>query len=115
MASSRTGSARHKRVRREVLAWAQDSGLTHCPCALACKHHRGRRCGVVLDYVVSRQPNSAEPDHIKPWVAGGDDSVENMSRVVCRQCNQARGNKPLEPVEVVVPVRATSTTTVVSW
>lgn len=113
VATSRTGTARYKRVRREALAQAQDRGITHCLCTLACKHHRGRPCGVLLNFEVGRLPNSAEPDHIRPHANGGRDTVENMGRIVCRRCNQARGNKPLE-VEPSRVVPAT-TSTLVAW
>jgi len=115
MAASRTGTARYKRARSEALTIAQDAGLTHCPCALACKHHKGRTCGVWLDYELTRTPSSAEPDHIHPHALGGPDTVANMSRIVCRQCNQARGNKPLQAPTVAPIVRATSTTRLVQW
>ncbi|NYI42036.1 IS110 family transposase [Demequina lutea] len=98
-----------------ALALAHDAGLTHCPCSLACKHHPGRTCGVRLDYETTRVPNSAEPDHITPHAHCGPDTVENMSRIVCRRCNQARGDKPLHAPTVAPVTRATSTTRLVAW
>ena len=80
MATSRTGTASHKRWRTNVLQAGQNQGITHCP-----------NCGVWLDYEQARKPNSAEPDHIIPHSLGGTNTVDN-GRVLCRHCNQSRGN-----------------------
>lgn len=68
----------------------RENGVTNCPI-----------CNVLLDYEVSRQPNSAEPDHIVPTARGGTDHASN-GRTICRLCNQRRGAgqdpKPAEPV-----------------
>src|SRR5699024_3720986 len=58
-------------------------------------------CGVGLDYEHSRQPNSAEVDHIIPHSLGGEDSLAN-TQIICRWCNQRKGNgtqrrKPMVP------------------
>ena len=79
MATSRTGTASHKRFRIAVLQAGRDAGITHCPA-----------CGVVLDYDRGRLPDSAEPDHITPWADGGRNDASN-GRVLCRRCNQRRG------------------------
>ena len=81
MATSRTGTGRYKRWRREVLGEARASGITNCP-----------RCGVWLDYDKGLRPNSAEPDHITPHAAGGTETPENGA-VLCRRCNQSLGDK----------------------
>lgn len=81
MTTSRTGTASHKRFRRDVLRAGQQAGITHCPL-----------CNVMLDYDEGRKPNSAEPDHIVPHALGGYDHVDN-GRVICRRCNQRRGDK----------------------
>lgn len=80
VASSRTGTKKWldlaaRAKRRAVLA-----GLTDCPI-----------CGAHLDFSKGRSANSAEVDHIIPWSRGGEDTIENV-RVVCRSCNQRRGN-----------------------
>lgn len=80
MATSRTGTAKWKRVRAAALQQAQADGITRCP---ACRTH--------LDYERGQQPNSAEADHITPHSLGGQDTIENV-RVLCRHCNQSRGN-----------------------
>lgn len=107
MVTSRTGTAPHLRFRREVLRRGVENGHTHCPCTDPHKHHPTRTpCSVWLDYEQSRLPNSAEPDHIIPVTRGGTNDPDN-GRVICRQCNQARGNgtrnrrspkKPQQPV-----------------
>ena len=80
MATSRTGTASHKHWRTAVLRQGRRDGVTNCPL-----------CNVELDYQHGRQPNSAEPDHIIAWTDGGPNTIEN-GRVICRLCNQRRGN-----------------------
>mgnify|MGYP005611765431 CR=1 len=79
MASSRTGLTPHLRFRRAVLNRDRRNGITNCP-----------HCNVAMDYQVSRQPNSAEPDHIVPIARGGTNDPSN-GRAICRRCNQSRG------------------------
>ena len=79
MATSRTGTAKWKNIRAQVLNEAQHNGLTRCPL-----------CRVTLNYETSKLPSSAEVDHIVPHAKGGADSTEN-ARVICRLCNQRRG------------------------
>jgi len=81
MTTSRTGTGRWKRARERVLADAQASGLTVCP-----------SCHVDLDYELGKRPNSAEVDHVVPHARGGTDEPHNL-RVLCRQCNQRRGDR----------------------
>lgn len=77
--SSRTATAKWKRIVKRVRANALDQGLIKCP-----------RCRVGLDWEYSLRPNSAEVDHIVPHGQGGPDSVENC-RILCRKCNQELG------------------------
>ncbi|WP_416377867.1 HNH endonuclease [Auritidibacter ignavus] len=79
--SSRTGTSKYFRWRKQVLARGLADGIRYCP-----------RCGVWLDYEVTRRPNSAEPDHVVPYSMGGTDTVEN-GQVLCRRCNQSLGDK----------------------
>jgi len=81
MATSRTGTATWKRVRSQALARAQRNGHTNCP-----------HCNTILNYTQGLQPDSAEPDHIIPFAMGGRDHVDNLV-VICRRCNQSKGNK----------------------
>ena len=98
MVSSRTGTSQYKHWRKRVLAAGRAAGVTHCPV-----------CNVVLDYVNTRTPASAEPDHILPHRWGGKNVLEN-GRVLCRRCNQSRGDR------VNVPRRAARPTSVdVDW
>ena len=90
MATSRTGTAKWLRIRREAIKQALDNNVFNCP-----------TCGVGLDYEHSRQPNSAEVDHIIPHSRGGEDSLAN-TQIICRWCNQRKGNgtqrrKPMVP------------------
>ncbi|WP_224744481.1 HNH endonuclease [Chryseoglobus sp. 28M-23] len=98
MVTSRTGLATHINWRKRVLHRDRTAGVTHCPCTEPCRHHPLEPCGVKLDYDVSRQPHSAEPDHIKPFAYGGENTLEN-GRTICRRCNAARGKgtKPPTP------------------
>ena len=68
-------------MQRACLDRDKEAGITTCPL-----------CGVILDYDVSRLPNSAEADHIVPYAQDGTDTLEN-TRTVCRRCNQSRGGK----------------------
>lgn len=82
MATSRTGTARWKKLVASARWLAQQAGQERCP-----------YCGVVLDYVTSKLPNSAEGDHIVPHASGGIDTIENVE-IICRRCNQSKGNRP---------------------
>ena len=97
--TSRTGTAKWRRVRRTVLAQAFSEGRTQCP-----------YCGTQMDFERSGYPNSAEVDHIIPHSLGGEDSVEN-SVAACRWCNQSRGNGTSKRVRAV-PTRVVPTTRV---
>ena len=81
MATSRTGTATWKRVRAQAIRRAQRAGITNC-----------RHCKVLLDYIVGRTPASAEVDHLRPYANGGTDHIDNVE-VICRLCNQSKGNR----------------------
>jgi 5-methylcytosine-specific restriction protein A len=98
MGTSRTGTSRWKHLRAQALREAQAQGITHCP-----------ECTTPLNYTEGRQPNSAEPDHIIPHANGGQDTLDNI-RILCRRCNQSRGNRSLTP-----PPATPTTTTLVTW
>ncbi|WP_368492333.1 HNH endonuclease [Cutibacterium sp.] len=80
MTTSRTGTANWIRNATTAKRRARADGLTCCPC-----------CGVQLRWDVSRTPASPEADHIIPYSRGGSDRLDNI-RVICRRCNQSRGN-----------------------
>lgn len=95
MATSRTGTAKYKRWRKNVLAKGQRDGVTHCPL-----------CNKRLNYQVTRLPESAEPDHIRPHAMGGRESVDN-GRVICRDCNGKRWMQDrAKRNEVQAPIQA---------
>lgn len=101
MVSSRTGLTPHLRFRKAVLGRDRKTGITNCP-----------DCDCPLDYNISRQPNSAEPDHIVPAAQarqlGWTDAQLNHpsnGRTICRRCNQSRGSgKPIKRV-TKAPIR----------
>ncbi|MBD1541033.1 HNH endonuclease [Arthrobacter sp. IA7] len=80
MATSRTGTATWKRRRAHALREAQAHGRTHCP-----------YCRCQLDYDLSLKPNSAEVDHVIPFGTLGHDN--GPLDVICRACNQSKGNR----------------------
>lgn len=80
IATSRTGTAKWKRVRQQALKQAIENGVHNCPI-----------CGVGLDYEYSQRPSSAEVDHLLPYSKGGTDTLGNTT-VICRWCNQRKGN-----------------------
>lgn len=84
MATSRTGTATWKNLRKRAIYRAKRAGQTHCP------------CGRLLDYDISLTPASAEVDHIIPHSKGGPDHIDNIA-VICRACNLSKGNKTTPP------------------
>ncbi|WP_412883840.1 HNH endonuclease [Arthrobacter phoenicis] len=82
MTTSRTGTSTWKKLRKRALHLAQAQGLTHCP-----------YCSVQLDYAISLTPCSAEVDHVIPHSKGGRDRRDE-TQVICRRCNQSKGNRP---------------------
>lgn len=98
MVTSRTGTASHFRFRRAVLSRDRRAGVVRCPL-----------CGVALDYDVSKQPHSAEPDHILPVAMGGTNHPDN-GRTICRRCNQSRGGRSNAKMPTPRP-----TTNLVDW
>lgn len=97
MATSRTGTAAWKNLRKRAIYRAKRAGQTHCP------------CGQLLDYEVSLTPSSAEVDHLIPFSKGGLDHIDNVA-VICRGCNLRKGNKstPLPPPRTA-PIKASRT------
>lgn len=89
MATSRTGTARWKATVRYVRREAQRDGMENCPA-----------CGRLLRWDVGRLPDSAEVDHIIPHSKGGTDGPEN-ARILCRTCNQSRGNRAAPKARVL--------------
>lgn len=104
MSTSRTGTATWLRHAAQAKREAQARGLARCPL-----------CGVWMDYDTGKRPNSAEADHIRPHSLGGSDDIDNI-RVICRRCNQSRGNglkrpgrqrqRPIKRIELAKPARS---------
>jgi 5-methylcytosine-specific restriction endonuclease McrA len=90
LVTSRTGTATYLRARRNVLAKAKRTGLTHCP---GYTRHDGstRTCERELNYDIPLLDESAETDHIIEYKHGGTDNENNL-RVLCRHCNRERNN-----------------------
>ena len=103
MATSRTGTASHKRFRTAVLRRDRRAGIEQCPI-----------CGVTLDYSQGLRPNSAEPDHIVPHAHGGTDSADN-GRTICRRCNQRRGNGQSKRALKREAAQGKRVTTLIAW
>lgn len=81
MATSRTGTGKWQRIRKEMLKQAQVAGITRCP-----------MCGNSFDWTRPYVARSPEVDHIVPHSMGGADSMENV-RLICRDCNVKRGGQ----------------------
>lgn len=91
MATSRTGTAVHKRMRRECLKRDRDRGVTACPL-----------CLVPIAWDTSKQPDSPEADELVPYSLTGKTSTNlDEWQTICRLCNQRKGNRmpALPPVE----------------
>jgi 5-methylcytosine-specific restriction endonuclease McrA len=100
----RTGTATWKKLRTQAKREAQEAGLVSCP-----------MCGVQLDWSVAGHTNSPEADHIVPWAKGGRDVIENV-RIICRQCNQRKGDRMTwAPGREQHSPKPTTTTTLVAW
>src|SRR5690625_164667 len=80
ISTSRTGTGRWNPLRTQAITQAIANNITSCSI-----------CGVGLDYEYSQRPNSAEVDHILPHSRGGTDTPDN-TQVICRWCNQRKGN-----------------------
>lgn len=102
MPTSRTGTTQGKRFRQETLRAAINAGQTHCP-----------DCQVQLAWGTSKQPDSPEADHITPHSRGGTDRPDN-GRVICRHCNQSRGNRSIRKRPESAHRTATNTT-LINW
>jgi 5-methylcytosine-specific restriction endonuclease McrA len=97
MATSRTGTSQWKKVRKRALHLAQAQGIERCP-----------YCKVKLDYIVSRTPSSAEPDHVIAHAKGGQDRLDNVA-ICCRKCNQSKGNRPAPKTTTVLTAKPLKT------
>lgn len=84
MATSRSSTTAHKRMRGIVIATAIAQGITHCP-----------SCGVELDYdAKDRPPNAPEADEIIPFAKTGVTSTDPADwQVLCRTCNRRKSDK----------------------
>lgn len=78
MATSRTGTARHKNLRTEAIHDARQAGQTACP---ICRH--------LIDWDGPRGLRSPELDHLIPVEHGGRDVSTNV-RIICGDCNRKR-------------------------
>ena len=79
--SSRTSTAEWKKIRDKRREEEYNKGLTNCP-----------SCGVWLNWDQGLLPNSAEVDHIEPWVDTRTNDY-NSTQIICRLCNQKKGGK----------------------
>lgn len=100
MPTNRTGTAKHKHFRKQVITRDKNAGITHCPL-----------CGILLDYEHSREPASAEADHIIPARWGGADTLDN-GQTICRRCNQSKRDRMAPQAR---HHRATRITTDINW
>ena len=90
MATSRSGTARHKNLRAQAIHDARQAGQTACP---ICRHQ--------LDWDGPRGPRSPEMDHITSVEHGGRDVSTNV-RIICGDCNRKRrGRERLARVAAV--------------
>ena len=89
MATSRTGTADWKKRRTRALRHAQRIGIETC-----------KYCAIALDYSQGLMPNSAEVDHVESYSRTGRNDGE--LQVICRRCNQSKGNKPAPKANTVM-------------
>jgi len=83
MATSRTGTALHKRMRARAVTAAQTAGQTNCPL-----------CGRWIDWNTHGSKSSPEADEIIPYAETQQTSTDLTNwRIICRHCNQQRGGK----------------------
>jgi 5-methylcytosine-specific restriction endonuclease McrA len=102
-------NGKYKANRKRLMRLAQQRGITHCPGwedTNGTHHH----CGNLLDYQNSRQPNSAEADHIIPVKWGGTDDLNNLT-ILCRSCNNARSDLTRTPKPQTRPHHYTTSRT----
>lgn len=95
--TNRTATTAWKRIRDHTKRQARASGLTQCP-----------TCHNTLNWDTGKQPNSAEVDHIVPHSRGGTDTPDNL-RILCRRCNQSRGNRTAPKLATVMKARPLKT------
>lgn len=97
MATSRTGTSTWLAVAKAAKRQARENGQELCP-----------YCQTYLNYDVGRQPNSAEADHIVPHSKGGADRMSNVI-VICRRCNQSKGNRTAPKRRVILAAKPLKT------
>ena len=79
MATSRTGTAAWKRIRRQVI---REESFCHI-------------CGAEVDKTLpNTDPMHAAVDHLLPYALGGTDTRDNAA-LSHAQCNKSRGIKPI--------------------
>ena len=89
MATSRTGTTQWLRIAKHAKKQAQRDGITNC-----------KYCRVILDYEQGLKPNSAEADHVEAYSHTGSNDGE--IQIICRRCNQSKGNRPAPKKRVVL-------------
>lgn len=85
MATPRTATTAHKRMRAATLARDKANGVTRCP-----------SCGIELDYETTDRANpaKAEADEIIPFAVRGYTSTDPDDwQTLCARCNQSKGKK----------------------
>src|SRR5690606_9405232 len=66
--------------------------------------------GDLLDYLIRRQPNSAEDDNIITVKWSGNDDLHNLT-LLCRTCNNARSDLTRTPKQATRALHYTSSRT----
>jgi len=83
MASSRTGTTKHKHMRAKAIAKAKREGQTTCPID-----------GRWIDWDTHGLPSSPEADEIIAYADTGATSTDPDNwRIICLQCNRQLGGQ----------------------
>ena len=107
MATPRSATTVHKRMRVRTLARDRAAGVTHCP-----------SCKIELDYDTPDRANpaKAEADEIVPYSVRGYTSTDPDDwQTLCSRCNQSKGAKTTPTATTVDPLASREWPHSIAW